>query len=137
MIHTRAFRYQGVRNVSFTENFPNEINAWSHGEYLTQYLILWCLFPCEISVIRSLHGKLKKNRSRSWTKSLIFRFFFFRLLIWKLMDATTTNNVLFRTTLTLRHNAPGCICLWALFSPYCQRFDHLFVGSYPLTCLAW
>ena len=54
---------------------------------------------------------------------------FFRLLIWELMDATPTNNrsVVPRTTVTLSHNTPDCICLWALPSSCCQRFDHLFV----------
>ena len=49
------------------------------------------------------------------------------------MDATPINNrsVLPRTTVTLSQNSPGCICLWALPSPCCQRFDHLFVWILP------
>ena len=58
---------------------------------------------------------------------------FFRLLIWELMDATPTNSgsVLPRTTVTLSQNTQGFICLWALHSPCCQRFDHLFVWILP------
>ena len=54
---------------------------------------------------------------------------FFQLLIWELMDATPTNNriVLRRSTVTLSQNTPGCICLWALPSPCCQRVDYLFL----------
>ena len=64
---------------------------------------------------------------------ILFVITFFRLLIWELMDARPTNNrdVLPRTTVTLSQNTPGCICLWALPSPCCQRFDHLFVWILP------
>ena len=58
---------------------------------------------------------------------------FFWLLTWELMDATPTNNrsVLPRTTVTLSQNTTDCICLWALPSTCCQRFDHLFVWILP------
>ena len=58
---------------------------------------------------------------------------FFWLLIWELMDASPTSNRsdLPRTTVALSQNTPGCICLWALTSPCCQRFDHLFVWILP------
>ena len=58
---------------------------------------------------------------------------FFRLLIWYLMDATPTNNgsVFPRTKVTYNQNTPSCICLWALPSPCCQQFDHLFVWILP------
>ena len=32
---------------------------------------------------------------------------------------------------TLSQNTPGFICLWALHSPCCQRFDHLFAWILP------
>ena len=32
LIHTRTCAYQGVRNVSFSENFANVIDEWSHTE---------------------------------------------------------------------------------------------------------
>ena len=49
------------------------------------------------------------------------------------MDSSPTNNrsVLLRTTAIHSQNTPGCICLWALSSPCCQRFDHLFVCILP------
>ena len=34
-------------------------------------------------------------------------------------------------TVTPSQNTPGCICMWALLSPCCLRFDHLFIWILP------
>ena len=36
LIRTRTSAYQGVRNVSFSENFANVLNEWSQQEILGQ-----------------------------------------------------------------------------------------------------
>ena len=74
------------------------------------------------------------NSNHSLTHSLVESLpKIFRLLIWELMDATPTNNRSFlpRTTVPFSQNTPGCICLWALPSPCCQRFNRLFVWILP------
>ena len=55
LVCTRMFAYEGVRNVSFSENFAYILNEWSHTDYLLSEIFLF--FACRNPI------KLLKSRN--------------------------------------------------------------------------
>ena len=77
LICTRTCTYQGIRNVSFSENFAYLLNEWSH--------IVWA-FITKVGLLETLITRFESVEAIGWRRSLKFVLWRFS---WNLQENTS------------------------------------------------